>query len=128
VGKSQQIFNNFMVDPELERQYLLNMVRPHENLNFVRRLMKPKDYPVLPEHAGPGTFGTHLMSYSTDNKGAIAYPEIVQQSEGDPLKRLSRKDALSHAITNKQYIPFDSEQEAKFFGENYKKLGNTWNR
>jgi hypothetical protein len=117
----------FNVNPDLEMAFLKSIVRPYENLNFIKRLMSPGKYGMLPMPEGPGSGGSHLMSYSTDDQGrAAVYPQIIQRSEQHPLERLSANDALKYAIQNKEYIPFDNAQDADWFGKNYKKIGGMY--
>ena len=114
----------FTVNPDLEKTFLKTLVRPYENLNFIKRLMRPQEYGMLP--MGPKSGGSHLMSYATDDKGAIAYPQIIQRAEGHPLEMLSAADAIDYAIKNKEYIPFSNAGDAEYFGKNYKKIGGMY--
>ena len=95
----------------------------HKDKNFVQRIMQPDKYPTLPldPSKGEGDYGTHMMSYSTNDKGAVVYPEIIQDTDGN-LKRLGRDEAYRHAMKTGEYIPFSNPADADWFGKNYKKV------
>jgi hypothetical protein len=103
--------------PEL----LAQMLMQNQDKNFVQRIMQPDLYPVLPDYAGPGTWGTHLMAGSNIGDKTITYPQIIQGPDGN-LQRLDLKSALEYALQNNEYMKMNSPQEANWFGENYKKL------
>ena len=113
-----------MVIPNPDVQKITEILQNNAGLNFVQRLMKPDINPLLYMPEGPGDHGTHLMSSAEVNGKNIVYPEIVQGPDGN-LKRLSREEAWKHAIDTGEHITFDTPEEAKWFGENYKKV---WGR
>lgn len=105
----------------------IKLLQQHRDKNFVQRLLHPKDYPVMQNvvtKGGVGT-GTHLMSSAEVEGKNIAYPEIVQDPKTKELKRLRRKEAVDYAVKTGEYIPFDTQEEAKDFGANYKKYLHT---
>jgi hypothetical protein len=94
----------------------------NQKLNFVQRIINPDKYPTLPlPDEGPGAYGTHKMSYATGEKGAMVYPEIIQDSTGQ-LKRLGRQEAMDYAKKSGEFIQFNNPQDADWFGKNYKKV------
>ena len=93
----------------------------NQDKNFVQRIMQPDLYPVLPDYAGPGTWGTHLLNASDVGGQTITYPQIIQ-GQGGNLQLLDPKAALDYALKNNEYIKMNSPQEANWFGGNYKKL------
>ena len=94
----------------------------NRGLNFVDRIRYPESYPTL--DFGEGNWGTHKMSYSTDNEGsAMVYPQIIYDKEKNTLIDLG-KDAMKHAQETGEYIPFTNAEEADWFGKNYKKVWN----
>ena len=113
---------NFEPDnPAHIKQRVDLILKKNENKDFVQRIIDPttvNSY-VFPKDSDRfGQTGTHLMSYSSYDKGAFVYPEII--NDKGVLKRLSRKEAAEYALRTGEYIHFDTEDEAKWFGENYK--------
>jgi len=98
-----------------------DMLLQNQDKNFVQRIMKPDSYPVLQDYAGPGTWGTHLMTASDVGGKTITYPQIIQAPDGN-LQLLDPQSALQHALKNNEYMTMQSPQEANWFGENYKKV------
>jgi len=111
-------------EPDQNWNRVNEILQKNKDKNFVQRILKPDVNPVLDEYAGPGTHGTHLMSWATVGDKHIVYPEIIQTPKGD-LKRLGRTEARVYAIKNKEYIEFDTPEEADWFGKNYKRV---WGR
>ena len=107
---------------------LLTILEQNRDKNFVQRIIKPDISPVLMNYAGPGTWGTHLMAYISDGGKFKVYPEIIQGQNGE-LKRLGRKEAIDYALKNNEFIQFDTEDKARWFGENYKRIwGGEYNK
>jgi len=104
-------------DPEMD-QWVDSILRDNQHLNFVDRIMRPELYPTLPYKNG---ILTHLMSWEhIDGKPAV-YPRITFDHNAMQLKELSPDDAYKHAVKNKEYIPFESEEEADLFSQQYKR-------
>jgi hypothetical protein len=98
---------------------IMNILAKHSDKNFVQRILYPKDFPTL--GLGGQDWGTHLMSYSTDDNGkAFLYPSIIQDPDSKELRLLKGREALHYAIKTGEYIPFDSAKDAEWFGNNYK--------
>ena len=106
------------------------ILNENTHLNFVQRILNPENYPIMlmPEY-GKGGFGTHLMSYSTTPKGAMIYPQIIQDPKTGRLIRLAPDVASRYAYDTGQYFMLPTE-DAEWFGKNYKKVWdkNTWDR
>lgn len=112
---------------------LLGIMRQYQDKNFVKRIL---DFnPNLPPEEnfvlrmgkeGPGSYGTHLMGYSTNpNGGFMVYPHIVEKR--GMLMNLSPEEAYRNALSTNEYIPFQSQEDADWFGRNYKKVwGSDW--
>ena len=115
-----------MPTPEIElfadedNQKIFDILKQHSTKNFVRRIMNPYVFPSL--DIGGGKSGTHLMSWSTVGDKYIAYPLIVQGSNGQ-LVQMDNEKAIDYALKNNEYIPFSSSYEADWFTKNYK---NFW--
>ncbi len=107
---------------------LLGILNNYKDLNFVQRILSPYVHPTLQLPEGPGEYGTHLMSWATLGDKNIVYPEIIQTEKGD-LTRLDPRAAIDYAVKNKQYIPFNTPEEADWFGKNYKRVwGGEFNK
>jgi hypothetical protein len=105
----------------LSMDELIVLLQKNQDKNFVQRIMKPDTSPVLMDWNGPGTWGTHAMASGNVDGQAIAYPTIVDLLDGK-LTKLNTQDAVRHAIKTNEFIPFDSDEEALWFGKNYKKV------
>lgn len=109
------------MDPiQAEKDRIEAILSQHKDKNFVQRVIDPTTVPSL--DMGNGNYGTHLMSYSTNDKGAVVYPEIVQDKQTGKLVRLKGDEAYKHAMKNNEYIPFDKAADADWFTKNYKKV------
>lgn len=89
-----------------------NILKSNKKLDWVKRLYE-KDTPsiVLPGQEYPST---HYME-SSDN---LVYPTIIRNADGK-LEYLGNK-ARDYAIKTNTAIKFDTEEDAAWFGENYK--------
>ena len=96
------------------------ILNQNQNKNFVQRIISPDKFPTL--DLGDNKFGTHKMSYSTTNNGAIVYPNIVQKN--GKLVDLTKEgiNPMEYAIQNKEFIKFDDKDKADWFSKNYKKV------
>jgi len=93
---------------------LVQRINSTSNADFVKRLLDP-NRKTLP--AGNGQVMTHRMSYATDGRKAIVYPE-VQNIDGQ-LVELRGRDALDSAIERRDTVMM-SVPEAKKFTTHYK--------
>ncbi len=113
-GKDDPVYGQFLEDREKYTQLL----KQNKDKNFVQRILNPKL--SLEGWAGPGTSGTHAMSYSGDKDGGFyVYPEIIYDPKTDKLKyfgKKNRKAAFDHALKTGEFIRFDNEEEAEKFG------------
>ncbi len=114
----------FTPDANLEKFYIKSLLNQHRDKNFVQRILEPDKWGVIEGAQGqPGdSYSTHVMSYATNDKGAFVYPEVVYDPDAGKLKQLSRDEAKKYALKTGEYLPFDSEDAAKWFAENYKKI------
>ena len=101
-------------------QAIFDLVNRHKDKNFVQRWIKPHEYPVL--DMGNGNYGSHLISSTKVNGQTLLYPEIIQRPGSHELEQLGRKEALDYALQSGEYIPMKSDEEADWFGKNYKRL------
>jgi hypothetical protein len=102
--------------PEEEMAFLLTVINKHRDRDFVQRLVTPDSSPIL--ELGNGQIGTHMMA-SSDN---IVYPNIVRMPGQNNLKLLSPDDAYRYARESGEFIPFETPEQAEWFGKNYKKI------
>lgn len=81
-----------------------------QNPRFIQRMSEPMKYLDL----GNGERGSHLMSWATDDNGAIVYSQI-QEDENGNLKDYGDQ-AIERAIDNNNILRM-SPEEAKLFTE-----------
>lgn len=94
-------------------QSLINRINSTSNANFVKRLKDPNRKYIKKGD----TIYTHLMSYVTDNNGAIVYPEVQNTNNG--LKIFKGRQALDRAIEYGDTLHM-SIPEAEAFTKQYK--------
>ena len=85
---------------------------------MVKRIVDKDIYPVLENE--DGTVSTHSMSWGDAEGKYYVYPTVVQK--GDKLERLDSDKAFQRAIKDRDYIEFDSPDEADWFSKNYKRF------
>ena len=83
-------------------------------LNFIKRVRSPTKYPYITN--ADGTKSTHRMAYSEADGKFYVYPTIVQKESG-MLEQLDDKAAFRYAIDNREFMRFDSEDEAAAYAE-----------
>jgi hypothetical protein len=105
---------------DLEKYLINQTLNKYKDLNFVDRIINKDKYPTL--DLGDGNYATHKMGYSTNDLGAVVYPNVIHDQESGTLVELSPDEAYQHAMQTGEYIPFDSENDADWFGKNYKKV------
>lgn len=81
-----------------------------KDLNFLKRIYSPSKFPYITNK--DGSTDTHLMSYAKDNDMFLAFPRIIQKNSGS-LEKLGLAQALQHALLTKEFLNFNSEDEAK---------------
>lgn len=113
-------------DPTMNAARIHSILAQHLDKNFVQRMLNPTSvqpyvFPTDSDYAGK--VGTHLMSYSTDDGGAVVYPEIVYNKETKRLERLNSDEAYKYAIKTGEHIRFDTPEEAEWFTTRYKTIG-----
>lgn len=84
-----------------------------KNPRFIQRLLEPARGIPLED----GNYGSHLMTWNTDDEGAIVYPEI-QEIDGELVH--IKDNPLRRAFDNKNVL-FMSPEEAELFTKEYKK-------
>jgi hypothetical protein len=100
---------------------LSELLKVNKNLDFVKRILEPDKYPVMP--ISDTEYSTHQMSYGDIGGKYFAYPEIVYDRNGDTLRKLNGREAMNYALDNKEAIFFPNKAEAEWFTQNYK---NNW--
>jgi len=110
-----------------------SILEKHGYLNFVQRILNPLLWQIyVPNEYEKkrwkfGDYGTHLMTeskYKGDDpklKGKwIAYPLIQWFEPNQALELFDPDVAYYLALHKKEFIAFDTKEEAEFFGRNYK--------
>ena len=100
-----------------EKAYIGWILENNANKDFVQRILKPQESPILP--LDEGKIGTHKMELEKHGNGWIAFPTIMRDGRG--LKDFG-KDAMMKAVNDGEYIEFASPGEAEWFSKNYKKM------
>ena len=97
---------------------LIELIK-NSKANFAKRLLDPNRKTL---DLGNGEIGTHKLSYATNDKGVVVYPEI--QEINGKLVDLStdRNAAYESAMQSGDYVIFPSEESAEWFtADNYKR-------
>jgi hypothetical protein len=110
-------FSQYEANPELD-SWVDSIVGKNTHLNFIDRIARPELYPTLQQ--GDET-RTHYMAWDHINGQPAVYPTVIFDPTTMQLKQLSDKDAYTHALKNKEFLPFQSEEEADLFSQNYKR-------
>lgn len=97
-------------------EYVDSVLNANKDLDWVKRLYE-QNTPSM-KIKGQKSRATHFME-SGDNR---VYPTIVRMPDGR-LKYLGR-DAYDYADSTNTFIQFPTEQDAQWFGRNYKKGRN----
>ncbi len=101
------------------------ILEANSDKNFVRRILEPDFFPVIENP--DGSRSTHRMASNgvilpgDDKPTEIVYPTIVQID--DQLQQLNDDEALQHALSTGEFIPFDDPQVARDFAEDGFKQG-----
>lgn len=116
INSAASIYNRATGKYQAGGQFEDSVMMANSDLNFVKRYLHPKKYPVI--NNSDGTYSTHMME-SADN---FAYPTIIQNPDGSLKQFTEDGQAYDYAMKNKQYIKFKTEQQAMDFANNgYKK-------
>jgi hypothetical protein len=101
---------------------VLKMLEGHEKLNFVKRILRPEDYPRL--SLGNGMNASHLMTYGENEAGDefYVYPTVVQDPKSGQLRKLADEEAWKHAMETGENIPLSSRDDAEWLSKYYKTL------
>ena len=109
------------MSPEaFDRKRLLDILFNNQGKNFVQRILRPEDFPVI--DLGSGNVASHMMSWGDRDNKFLVYPRI--QMEGSQLKDFGNS-AFDRAIKAGEFIEFDTPAEADWFSKNYKSV---WER
>ena len=85
-----------------------------QNPRFVQRMSEPiKDIDL-----GDGKRGTHKLSYAEVDGRTIVYPEIFEGEDGELI--FDPKNAVKHALDNKDFLEMSPEEAELFTADNYK--------
>ena len=85
-----------------------------QNPRFVQRMSEPiKDIDL-----GNGERGTHRLSYGEVDGRTIVYPEIFEGEDGELI--FDPKNAVKHALDNKDFLEMSPEEAELFTADNYK--------
>jgi hypothetical protein len=94
-----------------------SLLNQNQDKHFVKRILTPEKYPVLP--LGNGTIATHMMMWGQAGDKYVVFPSVVH--DGQQLVRLNPDQAFDRAMKSGGFIEFNSPQEADWFSKNYKR-------
>lgn len=89
----------------------------NKDKGFVKRILSPKDYPVLDNK--DGSTSTHSMSWSEVDGKYIVFPTVLYNDKGQ-LNRFDPNIALELSLDSGNFIEFDAPEKADFFSKEYK--------
>ena len=113
-------------DPSISASKIQPVLDANKEKNFVQRIMNPEKYPTI--DLGDGSVGTHLMSSAEFGNKNVVFPLIVQDPQTGQLTKFDDfRQAADYAKKTGEYIPFNTREEAEWFGKNYKDIwGKDW--
>ena len=100
--------------------WVRRILQENKNLNFVQRILEPKQWPTMTLPSGHGA--SHLMSWAENEKGPFVYPTIIYDKETRSLKQLEARQAVRHALSTGEFIPFPDAAQADLFSKEYKRV------
>jgi hypothetical protein len=100
------------------RDEIATALMDNSSREFVQRAIHPEDYPNIPW--GENQTATHQMAYGEADGRYYAFPKVV--NENGTLRSLNDDQAFDYAMRNKEFIEFDTEEDASMFSEQYKKF------
>jgi hypothetical protein len=100
-----------------EKAYLHWILENNTDKDFVQRILKPNESPVM--DLGDGKIATHKMAWEHQDGKYYAFPTIQRQGKGLVDKG---KNAFFDSMNNGEFIEFDTPGEAEWFSKNYKKV------
>lgn len=104
----------------MDEKYIQQLLEMNKNKNFVQRILSPESFPKTKID---GFDATHMMAWGDDGNGNyFVYPTIVYDPKTKLLNILGNQDAFNYAMRTKEYIPFNSAEEADWFSKNYKRI------
>lgn len=117
IGSFSQ-YSQYNQDPELDN-WVDSYINQNTHLNFIDRVARPELYPTLKDKKG---IMTHMMAWDhIDGKPAV-YPTIIFDPSTMKLKQLGDEEAYKHAVKSKEFLPFNNEEEADLFSQQYKRF------
>jgi len=119
------IFAENLLNPTQKKQNEQNVYQillQNKNKHFIKRILDPGKYPTLDNK--DGSTSTHSMSWAEVDGKYIVYPTVLYGGKGKGLKRYDPEEALDIAIETKNFIEFDSPDEADWFSKEYKTYWN----
>ena len=100
---------------------IYNILVENKNKSFIKRVLKPKDYPTLDNK--DGTFSTHSMAWGEVDGKYVVFPTVLH-TQDKKLKRFPFKEAWENVRKTGNFIEFDTSEEADYFSREYKQYWN----
>ena len=101
---------------EYELQKMRQILEANKDKSFVKRILNPDKYPRL--DLGNGNYATHKMSWMQVGDKYHVFPTVLY--DGKQLKQYEPRDAYNQARETRNYIEFDTPEEADIFSRRYK--------
>jgi hypothetical protein len=98
------------------------ILRDNSAIPFVRRILFPFKAPWLRDPQDEKSIMTHQMEYTTADNAAYAYPRLMVDETGQ--LRDYGDQAFDEALRRKDFIRFNTPEEADWFTKLYKQYWN----
>ena len=107
-----------------ETDRIQKILEANSSKDFVKRILDPENSPSIDmgkDADGNAQRGTHFMASGESDGKFYAYPTIQTMADGS-LKKMEANEAFQQAVSTGDLIEFATDEEAKWFASNYKKV------
>lgn len=121
---AQQEFDRFQVTEKLlvergDKNALTDLYAKMSGVKVPQFTSRPTDKGIT---NADGTVSTHKMASGEIDGRFIAYPTVVENGQG--LVELPAGDAVNYAVENKEYLEFDTAEQAEKYAQGSWKQGD----
>jgi len=102
----------------VDRDRVKNILNANRKIGFVQRILKPNDFPKLPNK--DGSFSTHSMVWGESDGKYIVFPTVL--FDGKQLQRFDPETAFKHVMQTGNFIEFPTAKDAAEFSVGYKQF------
>lgn len=102
--------------------WLEEILTRNNSKRFVKRIMQPFNSPVAIDDEDPEgkRVMTHKMAWGEADGKYYVYPTVMEDPQNGLTLRNYGKDAFQEALRRRDFIVFDTPEEADKFSQNYK--------